>query len=333
MRAMGVVSSLVLGLGTLAAAVLATDALISAADHGDSPQVRLDGRMDINDVYVFRSPQTAANTVMIATVSPLAGITGNTHFTPKAQYVFNVDTDGDAVEDQTYTVTFGKLLSDGTQAMKVQGKGPDKFVAHGVSGTTLELPNGGKLVANIFDDPFFFDLIAFKHGLAFDAPTARNFFKDLNTMAIVLEVPTAGFGAQNIGLWFVTRQGRKQIDRMGRPAINTVLIPAAKKDAFNSGSPKDDVAKYHADVVASITAVGNPAGAEGLADVLLPDILTYDTANAAGFLNGRKLDDDVIDLELQTLGVNLGAGPITTDFVGNDSAFIAVFPYLAPKNP
>jgi hypothetical protein len=285
--------------------------------------------MDINDVYVFRSPQTAANTVMIATVSPLAGITGNTHFTPKAQYVFNVDTDGDAVEDQTYTVTFGKLLSDGTQAMKVQGKGGDKFVAHGVSGTTLELPNGGKLVANIFDDPFFFDLIAFKHGLAFDAPTARNFFKDLNTMAIVLEVPTAGFGAQNIGLWFVTRQGRKQIDRMGRPAINTVLIPAAKKDAFNSGSPKDDVAKYHADVVASITALGNGAQAETLANTLLPDILAYDTANAGGFLNGRKLDDDVIDAELNLLS----NGAVTTDFVGNDSAFIAVFPYLAPKNP
>jgi hypothetical protein len=289
--------------------------------------------MDINDVYVFRSPQTAANTVLIATVIPLAGITGNTHFTPKAQYVFNVDTDGDAVEEQTYTIMFGKLLSDGTQAMKVQGKGPDKFVAHGVTGTELALPNGGKIVANQFDDPFFFDLIAFKKGLVFVDGQERNFFAGLNTMAIVLEVPTSGFGAQNIGVWFVTRQGRKQVDRMGRPAINTVLIPAAKKDAFNAGSPKDDVAKYHADVVASITAVGNPAGAEQLAGVLLPDILTYDTTDAAGFLNGRKLDDDVIDLELQTLGVNLGAGPITTDFVENDTTFLTVFPYLAAKNP
>lgn len=331
MRATGVVGVLALGVASLAAAVLATDAVIRAADHGDSPQVRLDGRMDINDVYVFQSPQTAANTVLIATVSPLAGITGNTNFTPKAQYVFNVDSqdDADFVEDQTYTVTFGKLLSDGTQAMKVQGKGTDKFVAHGVSGTELALPNGGKIIAGRYDDPFFFDLIAFKHGLAFDEANPHNFFKDLNTMAIVLEVPSANLPDTLINVWFATRQGKKQIDRMGRPAINTVLIPAAKKDAFNSGSPKDDVAKYHADVVASITGLGNGAQAEGLANALLPDVLAFDTASTAGFLNGRKLADDVIDAELGLLSNNA----VTTDFVGNDSTFLTTFPYLAAPNP
>ena len=330
MRATGVVAVLTLGVGSLAVAVLATDAFVRAADHGDSPQVRLDGRMDINDVYVFQSPQTATNTVLIATVSPLAGITGNTHFTPKAQYVFNVDDDdADVLEDQTYTVTFGKLLPDGTQAMKVQGKGPDKFVAHGKSGTTLDLPNGGKVIANLFDDPFFFDLIAFKKGLAFVDGQERNFFTGLNTMAIVLEVPTSGFGSQNIGVWFVTRQGRKQTDRMGRPAINTVLIPAAKKDAFNSGHPKDDVANYRADVIASITGLGNGAQAATLADTLLPDVLTFDTASTAGFLNGRKLSDDVIDAELGLLS----NGAVTTDFVENDTTFLTVFPYLAAKNP
>ena len=330
MRAMGVVAVLTLGVGSLAIAVIATDALVRAADHGDSPAVRLDGRMDINDVYVFRSPQTTANTVMIATVSPLAGITGNTHFAPKAQYVFNVDTDGDAIEDQTYTVVFGKLLADGTQAMKVQGKGTDKFVAHGFSKTTLDLPNGGKIVANIFDDPFFFDLIAFKHGLAFDAGKARNFFNGLNTMALVLEVPSTAFGsATDIGVWVATRQGKKQTDRMGRPAINTVLIPAAKKDAFNAGSPKDDVANYRADVIASITGLGNGANAAGLADVLLPDVLTFKIGDAGGFLNGRRLEDDVIDAELDLLS----NGAVKSDFVDSDTTFLAVFPYLAASNP
>ena len=330
MIATGVVAVLALGTGTLAAAVIATDSLVRAADHGDSPAVRLDSRMDINDVYVFQSPQTATNTVMIATVSPLAGITGNTHFTPKAQYVFNVDGDDqDADEDQTYTVAFGKVLADGTQAMKVQGKGPDKFVAHGFSGTTLNLPNGGKIIAGLFDDPFFFDLIAFKKGLAFVDGEERNFFLGLNTMAIVLELPSAGLPSQNIGVWFATRQGKKQTDRMGRPAINTVLIPPAKKDAFNAGRPRDDVANYRNDVIASITALGNGAQAAGLADVLLPDVLTFDTTSTAGFLNGRKLDDDVIDAELNLLS----NGAVTTDFVENDSVFLAVFPYLQAKNP
>jgi hypothetical protein len=332
MRAKGVVRGLALGLGTLGAAVLATDSLIRAADHGDSPQVRLDGRMDINDVYVFQSPQTPANTVLIATVSPLAGITGNTHFTPKAQYVFNVDNvaedDSDVDEDQTYTITFGKLEADGTQKMKVQGKGADKFVAQGVTGTTLDLPNGGKIHAGLFDDPFFFDLIAFKNDLSFSAENARNFFKGLNTMAIVLEVPSAKFETQNINVWFVTRQGKKQTDRMGRPAINTVLIPGPKKNAFNSGHPSDDNATYRADAIAVITALGNGANAAALADALLPDVLSFDTASAAGFLNGRRLEDDVIDAELQLLTNNEAA----SDFVANDSTFRTEFPYLGTPN-
>ena len=336
MRATRVVRTLAVGTGTLAAAVLATNAFIRAADHGDSPQVRLDGRMDINDVYVFQSPQTPANTVLIATVSPIAGITGNTHFTPKAQYVFNVDNvsedDDDVDEDQTYTITFAKLDANGTQKMKVQGKGPDKFVAQGVTGTTLDLPNGGKILANQFDDPFFFDLIAFKNGLAFSEENARNFFRGLNTMAIVLEVPSSNFETQNINVWFVTRQGRKQTDRMGRPAINTVLIPGPKKDTFNSAHPSDDVADYRADAVATITALSSAPNAEALADKLLPDVLSFDTTKATGFaddFNGRRLDDDVINIELAALS----AGAVLEDFVDNDSTFLTVFPYLAPKNP
>ena len=116
---------------------------------------------------------------------------------------------------------------------------------------------------------------------------------------------------------------------MGRPAINTVLIPAAKKDAFNAGHPKDDVANYRADVIASITGLGNGAQAATLADTLLPDVLTFDTASTAGFLNGRNLSDDVIDAELGLLS----NGALTTDFVENDTTFLTVFPYLAAKNP
>ena len=57
-----------------------------------------------------------------------------------------------------------------------------------------------------------------------------------------------------------------------------------------------------------------------------PDILTFDTAKSDGFLNGRRLADDVIDAELGLVT----EGAVTTDCVsGNDSAFRAGFPYLA----
>ena len=62
--------------------------------------------------------------------------------------------------------------------------------------------------------------------------------------------------------------------------------------------------------------------------MLIPDILTYKTGNTDGFLNGRRLADDVIDAELN-LVTN---GGITTDCVDNDSMFSNSFPFLAAAN-
>ena len=63
---------------------------------------------------------------------------------------------------------------------------------------------------------------------------------------------------------------------------------------------------------------------QGIADFLLPDVLTYDTTTAAGGLNGRDLDDDVIDIEL---GITTN-GSVTSDGVGPHGDYLGVFPYL-----
>ena len=63
-------------------------------------------------------------------------------------------------------------------------------------------------------------------------------------------------------------------------------------------------------------------------NVLLPDILTFNTSSSAGFLNGRRLADDVIDTELSVIS----NGAITTDCVANDSTFSNTFPYLGAAN-
>ena len=127
---------------------------------------------------------------------------------------------------------------------------------------------------------------------------------------------------------------------MGRPAINTVFIPnnvfepagsePSQKNAFNAGKPRKDQKDFRGEVVDTLEIFygSGSSTAQALADFLLPDILTVDTSSAAGFPNGRGLADDVIDIELG-LVTN---GAVTTDCVGNDSAFIATFPYLAPKN-
>ena len=83
------------------------------------------------------------------------------------------------------------------------------------------------------------------------------------------------------------------------------------QDLFGTDDPSDDAAQI-----------------QGLADILLPDILTVDLSQETGFLNGRGLEDDVIDAELGLITEGL----ITTDCVDNDSVFLDEFPYLGVPN-
>lgn len=118
-----------------------------------------------------------------------------------------------------------------------------------------------------------------------------------------------------------------QVDRFGLPAIATVFIPSAQKDAYNQAAPADDRATYSDEVVAVLTAFGHPAPA-ALAGALLPDIQPIDVSQPSGFLNGRRLTDDVITAEL---GLIFGGNAALNDdhVDANDKAFLGAFPYLA----
>lgn len=122
----------------------------------------------------------------------------------------------------------------------------------------------------------------------------------------------------------------EQADRFGLPAIATVFIPTAKKDAYNAALPANDRRDYTADVIAVLTAFGHPDPA-ALAGALLPDIQPINTAQPTGFLNGRRLDDDVITAEL---GLIFGANAALNDdhVDANDVPFGRTFPYLAPPH-
>jgi hypothetical protein len=319
----------------LAGFALLPAALSRAADHLDAPQLRVAGAgdKDINDVYVFRSPANPANTVLVMTVNPFAGrvnpfgTMSGTTFGTNVDYRFQVDNNGDALPDVTYSTTFAAPVA-GIQAVTATRTANSLTapLAGGSTGANLAVAGGGTLRAGLFDDPFFFDLVGFNNGFNF---TGADTFAGANISAIVLEVPSTDFGAQNIGVWASTHVGGVQVDRMGRPAINTALIPSSMKDAFNAGVPSTDQANFSDEVTASITSLSNPANAAGLTPVLLPDTLTFDTSNAGGFLNGRRLADDVIDAELNLLS----AGAVTGDGVNaNDAAFSGAFPYLAAPN-
>ncbi len=121
-----------------------------------------------------------------------------------------------------------------------------------------------------------------------------------------------------------------QVDRIGRPAINTVFIASGSKQDFNQAEPVSDAMDYTTDVVNFLTTVAgqSTADAQGLASALLPDILTIDVSTATGFLNGRGLSDDVITAELGLIfGSNAALNDDNVD--ANDVAFESTFPYLA----
>ncbi len=321
------------------AAALAAIGPASAADRGDAPLSKANHAEDIADVYTFNG--AGGNIVFVMTVNPLTMPGDTPTFDQNGLYQLKIDNNGDAVPDVTYNVTFGAPDSTGAQTVLVQkatGASADSLAASGtqvVTGVTtvgtaapvINTNGNVQLFAGLRDDPFFFDLTAFKAGLAFRNP-GNDFFKGLNVSAIVLSVPPSDFeasGSTKAGVWGLTSKNSQVIDRMGRPAINTVFIPAGMKDAFNNTKPLDDVATWKSTLVSSLNGLKSDPK---LADALLPDILTFDTSKPLNFLNGRALTDDVIDAELQLITGN----PAASDFVSNDSTFLPSFPYVGAPN-
>lgn len=339
----------------LAALVIGSAAVrTDAADHLDAPTVKTDGRIDINDVYLFEG-QNASNTVLAMTLNPAAGMLSPTTFRQGTAYQFMVDTTGDAIEDARLVIKFDGVRKGGTQRYSIAwtSHGDETILLkRGTTGSSQSLRGGGKAWAGLFDDPFFFDLAAFNTfkstllstgtlgGLsAFCNPTGENFFAGFNASAIVIEVPDALLGGGTVKVWAETRINeppRNQVERMGIPTMNTVFNHTdATKEAYNRAEPRNDPANYTDDVAGLVDLITGLAGTDSpgygatVAGLLLPDVITYDTTSSANFamLNGRALDDDVIDVALSVV-----ANTSLSDCVANDSAFRSAFPYLAPAN-
>ena len=315
-------------LAAIATLVLCFVTAVFAADHLDAPALQGNGHLDLNDLYVFQSPTRADHTVMIMTVNPFAGVISPTAFgTADVEYEFLVDNDGDAIADVTFGATFFANPMGGSQNILLTRD--DTAIAFGStdSQTSLSTSLGGRVQAGLFDDPFFFDLAGFQNGLNF---TGDDTLAGANVSGIVLEIPSSELGGPQIGVWARTMLQHHQVDRMGRPAINTVLIPSARKDEFNLGEPENDFNDFGDDVRSAIESLsGDATYAANLTATLLPDVLTFDTSSSAGFLNGRQLADDVIDAELDLLTL----GALTGDGVDvNDVPFPGAFPYLAPAH-
>ncbi len=156
--------------------------------------------------------------------------------------------------------------------------------------------------------------------------------------------PGANYPAVGFGRWVT-------LDRNGIPAVNAVLIPFARKDEFNAATTMDDAAgRFAADIVNSLTALGTNATniniLAGVAvtrgDMLRLNLTTansslgvgeeiYSTANYAGFPNGRRPGDDVVDTLLFFIA-NQPAGGITDNANVNEVPIPSSFPFFPPPH-
>jgi hypothetical protein len=169
------------------------------------------------------------------------------------------------------------------------------------------------------------------------------------------------------------RGGDVQVSRLGNPLVNEVVIPLGQKDRFNRTQPANDAANYgqfvlepelaklmnglfglgvketgRTDIVQAllqgIPGLNQQKGAKPV-DTLKINLGTPPSAteqrlgvlagDLAGFPNGRRLTDDVVDIELRVVeGILLPPPdkrdvPLGDGVDQNDKPFSDHFPYLA----
>ncbi len=298
--------------------------------HLDSPLAREDTRLDITDVYLFRGTM---GTVFVMNVnSSAAGRQYADRFHPEALYEFKVDTDGDAVEDVTFRVSFGHGDTGGRQPLalrRLDGDAARDRTAEGIvlaEGHTEDrtiVEGGVRIWAGTAGEPFYIDGAvlgavrkAVADGAAIDLTgwskaKAANAFAGTTVSSIVLEVPDNTFNAVAIGFWGVTALatdagGWRQINRAGQPMIQPIFNPddSERASAYNTTQPREDrtlyaplVGKLVTGAVKAMGTASDPqAYGESVAALCFPDVLRYEIGTPAVFgfarRNGRALTDN-----------------------------------------
>jgi hypothetical protein len=159
----------------------------------------------------------------------------------------------------------------------------------------------------------------------------------------------------------------RQVSRLGMPLVNEVVIPLKAKDKFNASEPKDDaqflkfvtnpVLPKVVEAVLKVPAPKEPRDdlvqvfLTGVPELNQPDKVTPSEmlrlnltpfegqkvnrlgvigGDNNGFPNGRRLEDDVLDIALQVVeGELVGAKNDLGDGVNtNDVKFEKAFPYI-----
>jgi hypothetical protein len=212
-------------------------------------------------------------------------------------------------------------------------RGRDSFAGYNVMNVTLSIPRSVLTAAGV------------GNSIGVQAVHQRRspqlFLASPDQVAPGRNHPAVGFGR------WVT------LDRVGNPGVNATIIPFVRKDEYNAATPQDDAGGRFADsIVGVLRALGtNDTNIGILAGVVVTngDLLRlnlntpntslgmgeqiYSTPNYAGFPNGRRPGDDVVDTVLFFVA-NQPAGGFTDNANVNEVPIPNTFPFFpAPHQP
>ena len=212
----------VFGIGVLALAGVFT----IAADHIDAPSVQ-GGSSDITDFYAFQGANTD-NMVFVANMQGLLSpeSTGDAMFDESVMVEFNIDNNGDYIEDFVIQAVpkNGKMYVFGPMTPGQTGLSSTLYVKASENPLAVDITpygnnaitasaNGVSVFAGPRDDPFFMDFAQYTQIIGGNATSFNNpgvdTFAGTNVMSIVVEVPKSMIGGTGtINTWVESK--RKQ---------------------------------------------------------------------------------------------------------------------------
>ena len=321
-----------------------------SADYLKSPGD--DRRLDLTDVFVFRSSKDPDKMVLIVNSNPTAPAPApiqarGPEFYPGAVYRINVDTDGDAHADVAFTFTFSEY-QDGAQtgtawyatgAAARQPEPAGEVLAEGIpvsfDGMAPPVQAGPvRLLAGRRSDPFFADVEGTLHGFAW---TGHDDFAGNNVTSIVLEVPAEhalhGPADRRLGLDQPPprrrhpgadgprREPDAQPVHQPRRGEGPVQLPAARRrrgQLPGDRGPRPSKGGGYP-----------PEEAQAAALQVLPDILRYDRTKPPFYPNGRRPIEDIYSYRFAWLTY----GKVPPQGLKPHPDLLTDFPYLGPPNP